>query len=110
MAYQYTPPQKINLFISELNKKGAIEFSITPKNNYIPITPEGPRGKPNIIHTINNNDHPINKATEYGSIVDIIVPIPDFLSYFSANETIKAKYVISGDIIFVVESPILYAI
>ena len=31
--------------------------------------------------------HPIKKAIEYGSINEIIVPIPLFLSYFWANAT-----------------------
>ena len=42
----------------------------------------------------------------FGSIVAISVPMPDSSSYFFANTTIIAKYVISGVIRFVQESPI----
>ena len=50
-----------------------------------------PNGSFNINHTINNKLHPIKNTIEYGTIVDINVPIPVSSSYFSANATIKAK-------------------
>lgn len=58
---------------------------------------------------MSNNDHPIKNKIAYGNIVDINVPIPVSSSYCSANETINAKYDIRGVIMFVQESPILYA-
>ena len=77
--------------------------------NYIVIRAPGPNGNPVIIHIASKSIHPIKNIAEYGTIVEIIVPIPAFLSYFCANTTIIAKYAISGDIILVVESHILYA-
>src|SRR5699024_12322443 len=52
----------------------------------------------------------IKKMIEYGSITEINVPIPIFLSYFCANAIMSAKYVMSGVMMFVVESAIRYAI
>lgn len=42
-------------------------------------------------------------------MVEITLPIPAFLSYFWKNATVKTKKGIRGAIIFVLESPILYA-
>lgn len=50
-----------------------------------------PNGNLNINQSINKILHPIKNTIEYGTIVDISVPIPESLSYFSANATIKAK-------------------
>ena len=54
-------------------------------------------------------DQQTKNVKEYGSIVAVNVPIPAFLSYFCANTMITAKYVISGVMRFVLESPIRYA-
>ena len=50
-----------------------------------------PNGNLNTNHTIKRMLHPIKNTIEYGTIVDIRVPIPESLSYFSANATIRAK-------------------
>lgn len=42
-------------------------------------------------------------------MVEIKVPIPISSSYFLAKAITTAKYDINGEIMFVVESPILYA-
>jgi len=44
---------------------------------------------------------------EYGSMVAMMVPIPDFASYFWKYAIIRAKKLIMGDTILVTLSPIL---
>jgi hypothetical protein len=55
------------------------------------IGPSGPKGSPINIQITKSRDQPINSKNEYGTIVEIIVPMPYFSSYFWANVTISAK-------------------
>lgn len=50
------------------------------------------------------------KNIEYGNMTEMSVPIPIFLSYFCANAMMIAKYVMSGEMMFVDESATRYAI
>src|SRR5699024_1154747 len=81
-----------------LGVKGLLHY--TPYS----IGEPGPRGMPSSIHTTSMSVHPTRKYSEYGSMVETIVPIPTFLSYFCANAIITAKYVINGVMILVLES------
>lgn len=51
----------------------------------------------------------INRAMEYGIIVEISVPVPVSLQYFSVIVRTIPKNGIKGEMILVDESPILYA-
>ena len=42
---------------------------------------------------------------EYGSIAARMVPMPAFLSYFWAKTMMMGRYGISGEMMFVIESP-----
>ena len=53
--------------------------------------------------------HVTKKKMEYGSMTEISVPIPMFLSYCWAKAMMIAKYVISGVMMFVDESATRYA-
>ena len=75
------------------------------KKNYKYIPPPRPIGRPVKYHITNSSDQTNKARIEYGNISEINVPMPAFLSYFSAKTTINAKKDISGVMTFVTESP-----
>ena len=66
----------------------------------------GPIGNPKTTQIISKMVQIIKKATEYGNIVAMTVPIPALLSYRCTKATINAKYDIMGEIMLVILSPI----
>lgn len=73
------------------------------------INPPGPNGRDPMKYQMNPRiTQAINIATEYGIINDNRVPTPASSSYSFIYARMIGKYVNSGEIIFVDESPILY--
>ena len=63
----------------------------------------------NRINAINSNVHDTINITEYGIIIDIKLPAVNSGLYFRIYISTTPAYVISGVMIFVDESAILYA-
>ena len=63
----------------------------------------------NRINAINSNVHDTINITEYGIIIDIKLPAVNYGLYFRIYMSTTPAYVISGVMIFVDESAILYA-
>lgn len=78
-------------------------------NSYIEVGAPGPRGIPVKYQVISIIVQQMKKAIEYGNIAEMIVPSPEFLSYFFAKTIMIGRYGISGEMILVIESPTLYA-
>ena len=70
----------------------------------------GPHGRSKKNHTNSSTIINTKNPMTYGSILDINVPKPAFLSYFFANAKSIPKYANVGQIGFVIASPIRYAI
>ena len=70
----------------------------------------GPSGIPSAYQISSTTLHTAKKASEYVNMVEIKVPIPESLSYRFIKIRIIGKYVMSGEIMFVVESATRYAI
>ena len=60
---------------------------------------------PSPSHTKSSATHAARNATEYGSIVEISVPVPASYACFCMNTRMITRYAFSGVIVFVTLSP-----